>query len=1059
MKNLSLLAALVVLLVPGNWLFAALPNVEAPALWSVDTLTKVFANDALPGANAATIARADAMQGEQEPVQLVVGSAGYQGSISVRVEPLVHESGAVINTIDLRLVTAQMASSNTPAYFQMRPPLRAAPATYPDALETNRTFFLAPHSAQPVWATIEVPRNAKPGLYRGDFVVTSTNGESRFPLELRVYGVALPEKPSGKFGTWSGFVGMAVARGFVTLDDEFNGSYDDPRFWDLMEKALINHREHRCHTISDIPFWYMYHLVNVTRQGDGSYRFDYTKFDRFLAMMDKVFGSDWQVVSVGLPLDSKIYNTNGELIGQFPRQWDFTDPAFAEYAGIALNDLAGHLREKGWLDKLYFTYRDEPDMEQVPAHAAVYQKLKELAPELKLMCTLVDFRQWSQMPALDLGVVGWDVANKGLDPVRQQTANGRAGLLYNNYSAMLDLPLLPFRVTAPVVFHTGLGGYNHWAWAWAQETVNSDTFHPFFGPGEGFLVYVTDTPGVFINSIRYEQLREISEDYDLYTMAAEAGMDARSYALRQAWSLTKFSDNTADYFRVRRELLSALEQATTYNPTGPALSGANTIVQWDFNGTEGETPAPSPVVDAAHPTLDGANHGTIAGGSSLQGGQSGFGTALSIAEARVTTTFNPSLINDSQQVTMAAWIKPSVNLSGLNYVLGGASGFLRFNGGILNAGFATTRDWVEVTGGNASSWYTGNWNHVAATFDHGTVSLYVNGVRVASNTTWANGGATINASGANWTGNFNLGGAPWDPDDYSYNGLIDDVRLLTVLPAAGSPAVPSNTVMWWDMNQTSGTNALDGAPVDGANSGTLAGSGFAWTDGQFDGALGLSGSAGYVAAPITGTWYTNQQVGMSAWIKPSTPQTNTYIMSLGGVNGFLRFDGAGLLNGGFATTGGWVEAAGGSNSAWYVGRWNQVATTFSNGTVSLYVNGALIVSNTVPGARIGAPNTFLIGAVPWDLTEPSRYLGAIDDVRLLNDVSGFAAPPVLGITVSDSLAYVYWPATSDPGFLLQTNSNLATTNWGNAGTPFVQGGYNVFTSPLSSGKLFFRLKK
>lgn len=102
---------------------------------------------------------------------------------------------------------------------------------------------------------------------------------------------------------------------------------------------------------------------------------------------------------------------------------------------------------------------------------------------------------------------------------------------------------------------------SHWAWCWPNRQVDSDTHARGFGPGEGYLVHLTDAPGESISSLRYEQLREISEDFDLYRMAEAAGIDARSYALRQAQSLTEFSDNTADYFQVRRELLEALEQA------------------------------------------------------------------------------------------------------------------------------------------------------------------------------------------------------------------------------------------------------------------------------------------------------------------------------------------------------------------------------------------------------------------------------------------------------------------------------------------------------------------
>jgi len=561
--------------VAGRFYREKLGTSQAPMLWSVDSLTKVFADEYLPGGNGANVARADAMRGEREPVQVIVGSCEYRGTVSCRVEPLRHESGAVIDAIDLRRVTEQQASANTPIYFQVRKPLRAAPATFPDALEPNRTFELRPQSAQPVWVSIRVPAEAPAGLYRGSFVVTSTRGESRLPIELQVYDIALPEKPTGWFGTWNGVINKGRDFGFIQMDDEVHFEADDPRFWDLLNKALLSHREHRCNVFSDIPFWYMYNWVKVTRDADGSYRFDYTKWDRFVAMMDSVFGDNWRAIHAGLPLECKIHNPDGTLFRRrppraywspnewgFQNEWNFSDSAFAAYAKIALRDLVGHLKENGWLDNVWFTYRDEPgEMEDVLKSAAVYQKLKELAPELTLDATQVSVTFFELMPALDVGILGWDSANRTLDPIVKAVGQGRKAMLYNNYSAMVDQPLLPFRVTAPVVFHTGMEGYGHWAWCWPNQKVDSDTYTKGFGPGEGYLVYMTDTPGEFIDSIRYEQLREVSEDYDLYKMAEAAGIDARSYALRQARSLTEFSDNPADYFQVRRELLKALEQA------------------------------------------------------------------------------------------------------------------------------------------------------------------------------------------------------------------------------------------------------------------------------------------------------------------------------------------------------------------------------------------------------------------------------------------------------------------------------------------------------------------
>lgn len=222
--------------------------------------------------------------------------------------------------------------------------------------------------------------------------------------------------------------------------------------------------------------------------------------------------------------------------------------------------------------------------------------------------------------------------------------------------------------------------------------------------------------------------------------------------------------------------------------TGRRVPGDFPIVEWNFTGTVGQ---PATATDAAAPLLDGANNGTISGGHSHQAGPPGLGTALSIGAARVATAFTPSLINSTQQVTVAAWINPATAANG-NYVLGGAGSFLRWSGDKLNAGFYTREyEWVECSGGNAPSWYVGRWNHVAATFDNGTVSLWVNGALVATNTTHANGGATIAASASDWTGQLTIGGAPWAPADFSYNGLVDEVRLLNFVQVAPYPTAPS----------------------------------------------------------------------------------------------------------------------------------------------------------------------------------------------------------------------------------------------------------------------------
>ena len=67
--------------------------------------------------------------------------------------------------------------------------------------------------------------------------------------------------------------------------------------------------------------------------------------------------------------------------------------------------------------------------------------------------------------------------------------------------------------------------------------------------------------------------------------------------------------------------------------------------------------------------------------------------------------------------------------------------------------------------------------------------------------------------------------------------------------------------------------------------------------------------------------------------------------------------------------------------------------------------------------------------------------------------------PTMTVTHSGNNISIVWPSASS-GFVLQQNSNLATTNWTTSGFTISDDGTNksiIITSP--SGNLFFRLKQ
>jgi hypothetical protein len=89
------------------------------------------------------------------------------------------------------------------------------------------------------------------------------------------------------------------------------------------------------------------------------------------------------------------------------------------------------------------------------------------------------------------------------------------------------------------------------------------------------------------------------------------------------------------------------------------------------------------------------------------------------------------------------------------------------------------------------------------------------------------------------------------------------------------------------------------------------------------------------------------------------------------------------------------------------------------------------------------------------------YADAMTPGTLLVSASGhdYSTPPQLSITVSHAVLTLTWPA-STTGFTLQTNGDLATTNWNDyIGTISTNGGTESINVTPRPGALFFRLDK
>jgi hypothetical protein len=178
--------------------------------------------------------------------------------------------------------------SPVPAFVALmdEPPAEVTPSTLKtdprqrEALGLPPT--LVPAAVQPIWVTVHVPADCAPGEYRGTLAVTADGVDVKVPVELTALRWVAPDPAD-----WVTF--MTANQSPETLAVRYKVPMWSQRHWALMERSwrLLGHIGNRllvvplvCRTQygnddSYVPF---------VRQADGSYAYDFSVYERLVAL-------------------------------------------------------------------------------------------------------------------------------------------------------------------------------------------------------------------------------------------------------------------------------------------------------------------------------------------------------------------------------------------------------------------------------------------------------------------------------------------------------------------------------------------------------------------------------------------------------------------------------------------------------------------------------------------------------------------------------------------------------------------------------------------------------
>ena len=341
---------------------ASIPGID---LWWCESTYKVAPGRPPPDASSGRVALSAAGR-ERVAFQVVLRPQSDIGALSVSATDFKGPSGAFVpkSAVTLRRIGTVNVTVPTDQI--------GLAAEWPDPLlPMTSPWTPVPQKNNVLWCTVNVPPEAAPGDYRGSVLIQYATGNLSVPVNLHVWGFALPRETSLR----SGFgLQPDPLRTYQNLksDSAMAG------VWDLYMQDFSSHRLSPFSPMALGPVH-----MSVTSGPALVLALDFNDFDKAAHRCLDVLGFNSFVIDVpGLGGGRFPTYDRGSLAGYAAGTPEY-ETLMRQY-GQQLQD---HLQKMGWLSKAYVYWYDEPRIEDYPFVAQGMELLRRSAPKLKRMLT------------------------------------------------------------------------------------------------------------------------------------------------------------------------------------------------------------------------------------------------------------------------------------------------------------------------------------------------------------------------------------------------------------------------------------------------------------------------------------------------------------------------------------------------------------------------------------------------------------------------------------------------------------------------------------------------
>ena len=255
-------------------------------------------------------------------------------------------------------------------------------------------------------------------------------------------------------------------------------------------------------------------MIKTTRRKNGKWRYDYSVFDRYVALCDSC-GINQQINCYSMiPWDMTFTYYDEALKRDVALKTGTSDSAYRALWTPFLKSFAQHLKKKGWFDKTRIAM-DERGLDDM---MRAYNLLHEVVPDFRMALAGVPHKELFDV------ITDYSLGYPERFTKEQLASRRSKGLLSTTYTCCPDLTpnIETYNDPADAAYlplycqANGFEGYLHWSWMnWTDQPLQDSRFK-LFPAGDTYLIY----PGPR-SSVRWERFIEGVQQVEKYRILRE----------------------------------------------------------------------------------------------------------------------------------------------------------------------------------------------------------------------------------------------------------------------------------------------------------------------------------------------------------------------------------------------------------------------------------------------------------------------------------------------------------------------------------------------------------